>query len=294
MESVAVIIPTYNRERLLESCVVSAVTQTHPDVTAYVCDDGSTDATAGLMERLCGEFANLRYFPNRLPKGQQGARSCALEMGSEDYVAFLDSDNRYDRQMVARCLERFREKPEVDVVCFGQRCVRTDSADDDCMEWMQEDLPAELHGDILEPLIRMELAIDMGNCLIRRSVLDQCGGIDLSIPSYADFELHLRLARVACYDSLDEVLMDYLIHGDQITADPGKRGAGLAAIMKRDQRVFQEVGGRGAWVDVMYRLLGHAKSARGKARFGLMRDAIAMDPLAVLQAFLKFSSKSEA
>ena len=274
MEQVAVITPTFNRRSLLEDSVRSAAAQTHPEVGIYVCDDHSTDDTDTLMAALAAEIPSVRYLRNRHAKGPQGARITALEEGTEEFVAFLDSDNRYHPDAISRCLEVFRSDPSTDVVCFGQKCVHHGSASESELEWI-EDLIPELEGDILRPLLRTEVAVDMGNCLIRREALDRAGGLDEELPAYNDFELHIRLARFARYRSIPEVLMTYLVHGDQITANSLRRGLGLLRITRQHRALFEEAD---AMETIMLRILGHANHAPGPGGYGLAFQAFALAP----------------
>lgn len=282
MERVAIITPTFNRADLLEECVRSAAGQSYPEVTVYVCDDHSTDGTEALMERLVGELPKVRYLTNHRAKGAQGARISALEEGDEDFVAFLDSDNRYDPQVVERCLAAFREQPDLDVVCFGQKCVNLEPEGREQLTWIEDLLP-ELEGDIHEPLLRTEVAVDMGNCLIRRRALERAGGLDEDLPAYNDFELHIRLARFARYHSIPEVLMTYLVHGDQITGNSRLRGLGLLRIIGRHRREFEKAG---AMETIMLRVLGHANHAPGPGGYGLAFRAFTLAPLVCLRALI--------
>jgi glycosyltransferase involved in cell wall biosynthesis len=260
--------------------VRSAAAQTHPGVVIYVCDDHSTDRTDALMDRLAEEIPSLRYLRNRHAKGPQGPRITALEEGTEEFVAFLDSDNRYHPDAVSRCLEAFRGDPSSDVVCFGQECVHHGSARGSELEWIENLIP-ELEGDILGPLLRTEVAVDMGNCVIRRAALERAGGLDEDLPAYNDFELHIRLARFARYHSIPEVLMTYLVHGDQITANSLLRGRGLLRIARRHRALFEEAG---AMETIMMRIFGHANHAPGPGGYQLAFQAFALAPMASLRA----------
>lgn len=280
MEHVAIITPTFNRAKLLEDGVRSAVAQTHPGVRVYVCDDHSTDGTDALMADLTAEFPELRYLKNRHAKGPQGPRITALEEGDEEFVAFLDSDNRYHPTAIARCLDVFRRDPALDVVCFGQKCLHHEPDGEAELDWI-EDLVPELEGDILRPLLRTEVAVDMGNCVLRRSALDRAGGLDEGLPAYNDFELHIRLATFARYHSLPDILMDYLVHGDQITGNSLLRGRGLLRIVRRHRALFEKAD---ALEIILLRLLGHANHAPGPGGYGLAFRIFGLAPAACFRA----------
>lgn len=57
---VSVIVPTYNRSKLLCVAIESVLAQTYPAVEIIVVDDGSTDNTATVMEQYSGQVTYIR------------------------------------------------------------------------------------------------------------------------------------------------------------------------------------------------------------------------------------------
>ena len=91
---VTVIIPAWNAERYLEATLRSVLGQSHRALRILVIDDGSTDSTPAILERLAKADPRLQYWtvPNG---GPAAARNRALEQLPEgtDYVMFLDADD---------------------------------------------------------------------------------------------------------------------------------------------------------------------------------------------------------
>jgi len=97
---VSVIIPTYNRARLVESAIVSVLKQTYPLIQLIVADDGSNDDTAALMAK----YPQVTYL--KLPHGGQAyARNEGLRHARGNYVASLDSDDTWEPGFVQRCIQ---------------------------------------------------------------------------------------------------------------------------------------------------------------------------------------------
>lgn len=86
---VSVIIPTYNRARLVAEAIESVLRQTRPPREIIVVDDGSTDDT----KQVLASFGNRILAIHQDNKGVGGARNRALEVAQGRYLAFLDSDD---------------------------------------------------------------------------------------------------------------------------------------------------------------------------------------------------------
>jgi glycosyltransferase involved in cell wall biosynthesis len=96
MPSVSVVVPTYQRRERCRQAVASALDQTAPPVEVLVCDDGSTDGTQEEFERWAGEEPRLRYLRLERNHGTPGpARNLGVAQAQSDWVAFLDSDDRW-------------------------------------------------------------------------------------------------------------------------------------------------------------------------------------------------------
>ncbi|RXH58083.1 glycosyl transferase [Granulicella sibirica] len=91
MESISVVIPTYNRAALLRRAIQTVIEATTPKDEIIVVDDGSTDDTS----RVPSEFEReVRYL--RVPNGGAGAaRNVGVEAATHDLVGFADSDDEW-------------------------------------------------------------------------------------------------------------------------------------------------------------------------------------------------------
>ena len=95
MPLVSVVLPTYNRSHILMRTIRSVVAQTLSDWELIVVDDGSTDGTGQLCERLQSRLGRrLRYVFQR-NSGASAARNHGLELATGKWIAFADSDDVY-------------------------------------------------------------------------------------------------------------------------------------------------------------------------------------------------------
>jgi succinoglycan biosynthesis protein ExoO len=102
---VSVIIPAFNAETFIERAIDSALAQEGIDLEVVVADDGSTDGTAGLIERRALAEPRIRLV--RLPRnaGPSAARNAAIEAARGDWIAILDADDAFTAGRLRRLID---------------------------------------------------------------------------------------------------------------------------------------------------------------------------------------------
>ena len=93
MVSVSVIIPVYNAETYLSSCVDSVLRQTLDKVEVIIVNDGSTDGSMALCREKYGANPNVRLIDMERNMGPAAARNRGMREASGEYIAFVDSDD---------------------------------------------------------------------------------------------------------------------------------------------------------------------------------------------------------
>ena len=113
---VSIIIPTYNCEAFVEDCIRSVTNQSERDIEIIVVDDGSTDGTMSILEKLASHDSRI-FLHSRPNSGHPGTtRNQGLSHARGKYVAFLDGDDLYHPEKIQRILSAFEAFPETDVV----------------------------------------------------------------------------------------------------------------------------------------------------------------------------------
>ena len=98
---ISVIVPVYNIIPYLPRCVESLRTQTYENLEILLIDDGSTDETPALCDRLATEDERIRVF-HKKNGGPSSARNFGLQQAGGEYVGFVDSDDCVDADMYER------------------------------------------------------------------------------------------------------------------------------------------------------------------------------------------------
>jgi teichuronic acid biosynthesis glycosyltransferase TuaG len=213
MPAVSVIIPAYNAEAFLARAIRSVEAQTFRDFEIVVVDDGSTDGTADVARG----FSSVRYVLG-FHGGEAVARNRGLEDARSERVAFVDADDEWLPEKLARQVE-FMDK-------LGSSFSYTDSyLVHDRRRVRYSSLARPRRGEILEPLIDdwLEQAFLIPTeVMASRALLKSVGGFETGLPTpgHVDYGLWLKLAlRGTRFDYLDEPLALYYRGHPSVASD---------------------------------------------------------------------------
>jgi glycosyltransferase involved in cell wall biosynthesis len=114
MPKVSVIIPTYNGEKLIGRAISSVLNQTFKDIEIIVVDDASTDNTKRVIKDLSARDNRIRLIDLQQNSGG-GAypRTIGCKMAIGEFVAFIDQDDLYIPDYIAKKVEYFDEHKEI-------------------------------------------------------------------------------------------------------------------------------------------------------------------------------------
>lgn len=99
MELISIIVPVYNVERYLEQCIESLVNQTYKNLEIILVNDGSTDSSGSLCEKLAKTDKRIRVI-HKNNEGLGFARNTGMEVMNGKYVTFIDSDDYADSNLI--------------------------------------------------------------------------------------------------------------------------------------------------------------------------------------------------
>lgn len=204
--SLGVVIPTFNRARTLGRALDSVFAQTLPPRQVIVVDDGSSDATAGLVAAYPG--ANYLRQENR---GVSAARNLGVSHCDCDWIALLDSDDEWLPGKLQVQFEALAENP-------GHRLIHGDEI------WIRNGRrvnPARRHrkrgGWIFGHCLPL-CVISPSAAVVEKSLLEEVGGFNEQLPACEDYDLWLRICCRYPVLHVDEPLLrKYGGHDDQLS-----------------------------------------------------------------------------
>lgn len=212
--TIAVVIPTYNRAAFLGPAVASIRAQSRRCTEIVIVDDGSTDDTARVVDRL---GSGIRYVRQR-NAGPAVARNRGIRETQADLIAFLDTDDRWLPKKLELQVEVMRRHPTVALVSADM------AIEDDLgtlltpSNFEKRGLRSffeELSGQPIPHAPRRLLEVNFVNtstALIRRDVLHALSGFDDRLRYGEDLELWLRIAArhdIACLPSVQEIRVEH-------------------------------------------------------------------------------------
>jgi hypothetical protein len=187
---VSVIMPTYNRSRVLSRAIESVQAQLYPHWELVVTDDGSTDETPALLDKLRSNLGADRLKVIRTSRGGVcTARNRALASANGAFIVYLDDDNVMHPLWIKAVVWAFSQRPEVDVL-YGGLVV-------DDMRRMNGGGSGDLPAYYLYPFDRNRLLkdnlADIGQIAHRRGLAE--ARFDETLGGLGDWDLLLRLTR---------------------------------------------------------------------------------------------------
>lgn len=217
---IAVVIPAYDAARFLPDAIASVRAQTGPTLTIVVVDDGSTDGTAELAERLGSDIRVVR----QTNQGPAAARNAGVAACDHPLIAFLDADDVWPEGRIATLYAHFEADPSLRLLVGRTQLVVDAQADG---------VPR------LQPSGPPWHAPVFGSTLIHREAFDLVGPLDSAVEPAEDMDWFIRAReRGLATGVVPETTLLYRLHGDSLTsgADPIRRNMLLVLKRSLDRR----------------------------------------------------------
>lgn len=90
--AVSVVVPAYNVENYIEQCALSVLNQSYPCCELIIIDDGSTDGTPQILDKLADRNDCIRVI-HKENAGVSAARNTGIDMANGEYIVFVDGDD---------------------------------------------------------------------------------------------------------------------------------------------------------------------------------------------------------
>lgn len=184
MSSVSIVLPTRNRPQELAQALERVAAQTHPELELVLVRDGGSPLDASATEILGRlEFPALGLEHEDPPHGLAASRNRGVDAARGEAVAFLDDDDLWEPDHVARLARALDRDPALDVV-YADVWVEDEASGE--RRAMARDFDLEIFG--------RDSFIAPSAIAVRKSAFDRFGLFDTEIPYSEDWDWLLRVA----------------------------------------------------------------------------------------------------
>lgn len=218
--TISIVCPTFNSASFIGKTLDSVFGQTVSPYELVVSDDGSSDGTADLIERMFQQRSPLLrcLLVRNEHCGPGAARNAGIRAATGDWIAFLDSDDLWQPEKLERVWNAIGQHPDANFVCHHETMIRKDGTSH-VLEYGRRFCGRR-------SLVRQVYASNIFSTsavVCRRSLLLEYGLFDETLMSAQDYELWLRLSPHVQPLFVEEVLGCYVERAGNITS--GSSGA---------------------------------------------------------------------
>ncbi|GAB4424083.1 MAG: glycosyltransferase [Bacteroidia bacterium] len=227
---VSIIIPTYKRLGYLQEALESVARQTYTEFECLVVNDfppmrAEIDAlVAGVGD------ARIRVIHHEKNGGESQSRNTALKEVQGEIVALLDDDDVWFDTYLEAVVRCHREHPQAGLVYAGY-----------IQFWDNKVLGAKVYpaqqppADLRKALLQGRFVLASSSIVsLKKEAFDRCGNFDTGLPSFADWDMWLRISEFYGWAAITEPLVYYRHHlGDRGSTNIEKRMIGIQHISKK-------------------------------------------------------------
>lgn len=216
--SVQIVIPVYNAASTIRRCLDSLQNQTFKDWNAILIDDCSTDNGKQIIDEYLKNDSRFSYYKNEANCGASKTRNNALDKITSEYVAFIDSDDFWDADMLRVLYDKAREYDADVVQC---RFIYDFSNGTQVLPKGVFDKEVFLEGKALrKAYLKMMTGINMNHVcmkLIKSSLIKDIR-FDTTMPTAEDLDFCVRMFNnVKRYCFTPKVMYHYFRHSESLT-----------------------------------------------------------------------------
>lgn len=228
---VSVIIPAWNAAWCVGRAVESVLAQTFMNYELIVVDDGSTDATLEVL-RSYGEAVRVISQANG---GMSSARNAGIRQARGRYLAFLDADDRWRPEKLARQVELMEKEPLL-AFCSASTLLEDEQGKAvgiwDCRRAGRRATLADIFDN------HATVAGGASSVLARRDLVAELGGFDETLRGAEDTDLWIRLAACGSFACIADPLVVVMRRSGSVSGKRATMRDGAIAMTRKNRRLL--------------------------------------------------------
>lgn len=215
-EIISVIIPTYNREKLVIEAIESAIKQTYRPLEIVIIDDGSTDNTCFQVNKFISRNdipdCYFKYI-TQSNKGGNAARNTGIKVSQGEYLAFLDSDDLWLPEKLEIQMKLINTKPDVGAIYCGVK-----EYDSVLKKVTSNEKRKFIQGSIHKELLIKDVSAPTSTFMVKKKVFDYSGLFDESLKARQDWDMWIRISEKYDIHAAEKNLTILRLHRGKRTA----------------------------------------------------------------------------
>jgi glycosyltransferase involved in cell wall biosynthesis len=261
----SVVMPVFNGERFIEAAVRSVLEQTLGDFELLVSDDGSTDLTVSIVQRIAASDPRVQLLQRKASGGPGGNRNSAMQYAKAPWLTFLDADDLWPPDHLALCAEAIRACPDT-AIFFGDYHRFTDGPQSASPPVLEGKTFFDTHAPYVEGVARLPGGVEMFRmrsgellkfcCLYHCPITTQAVTLNRRVMLSndirfredwlinEDFHVWMRMLESGSAVAVRHVLAFYRFNPDSLTGNPIRFFEGMALShsewMRRIWKVLSE------------------------------------------------------
>lgn len=202
----------FNREKYIAEAIQSVISQTYKDWELIILDDASTDGTEEVIKTFLSD-TRIRYVKNPINLGLARNRIRGIEEIHGQYIAILDSDDRWsDSTKLEKQCEFLDKNPVCGVVGTFANIIDDNGNTKGKLTYKKNDK------SIRRKMLLQDQIINSSS-LFRASIIDEIGNYDPTLAPAEDYELFLRIGLENQFANLPFYMTDYRVHHENSSSN---------------------------------------------------------------------------
>ena len=220
---ISVIMPVFNGEKFVEKSIKSVLSQTHEDFELIIVNDGSSDASAGVIKKFSD--SRIKYFHKR-NGGAASARNLGMDQAKGEFLCFIDCDDTYKPEKLEIQLEEFSLNPDID--CVFCDCDVIDE-DDNFLSVLKSQYYHPEKSNLLATLLYRQVIPVPPVIMPRRRLIEKGIRYNEKLTHAEDYLFIINLASEGKIKYIESSLYNHRRHKNNLTNSHGKQLQGEKA-----------------------------------------------------------------
>ncbi|WP_413306930.1 glycosyltransferase [Bacillus sp. 1P10SD] len=213
---VSMVMAVYNGQKFLREALNCALAQTYPNLEIIIVNDGSTDSTAKILDKL--DDSRVKVIHLHQNQGAANALNLAISHAKGEWIAIQDADDNSFPDRIKEQVQYIHDCPELVGVGTLVRCI---SGNPDVPDAVYEEWTRGRNRNVsrkaIKKVIYSTCPLTHSSVMFSKKVFQKVGGYDQRFRIAYDYDLWLKLVEHGELEKIPQVLIDYRIYQSSLS-----------------------------------------------------------------------------